>query len=187
MSETISFREYNYGRNTFSYSPLSPEQLDERHGLDGRYFTESPGLFPPRQPCVIDFLITSGEDSEITLLYDEAVLTDERGLSFTSLSREDFYTEWADKIAPSLRGRLNWLIDHNIHKKNIIVPPLSQRAGYFFFFINGDRWGEYLLTLPVIINKQRGTLSLPVTLDIDRPGPALEPAQTGPAFIPDEH
>ncbi|MBN2627401.1 MAG: hypothetical protein JXA95_12105 [Spirochaetales bacterium] len=177
--------EYNYEGLYISYAPLSPETLKDIHGLNARYFTESPGLFPPRLPLALDIRISSNRDKDVTILYDEAILMNSEGAVYSSQSRQEFYDLWEGKTAPSLRSRLSWLIDHNIHKKTIIISPHSQSRGYFLFLLNRPRLGDFTLTVPVVIDNQRGVLSLPVTLNID-PLPAVEdPVPAEPVFIPD--
>jgi len=183
--DSISYTNYNYERITFSCAPLDLETLRRIHGLNARYFTESPGLFPPRLPLVLDIQVSSERDEDVTLLYDEALLTNEEGVVYSSQTRREFYDLWEGKTAPSLRSRLSWLIDHNIHKKTIIISPHRKSRGYFLFLLNRTRRGEFTLTVPVVIDNQRGVLSLPVTLAIDPPPRAENPVPAEPVFIPD--
>jgi hypothetical protein len=180
-----SYTEYNYRGTQFYCSPLSSESLQNIHGLNARYFTDSPGLFPPRLPLVLDIQITSEANKDVTVLYEDALLAKEEGGVYSSQTRKGFYDLWAGKTAQSLRSRLSWLIDHNIHKKTIIVTPHSKSSGYFLFLLNTPRRGDFILTVPVVIDNQRGVLSLPVTLDIDPSPMAAGPLLSEPVFIPD--
>ncbi len=184
---SIPYIQYINEGIKFSFAPLPHIILEDIHGLNSRYFTESPGLVPPRRPLVLDVRIASEEESDVTILYGDALLIHGEGPPASSLSRQEFYDLWVGKTAPSLRSRLSWLIDHNIHKKTIIVSSHSQSRGYFLFLLNSPRRGDFILTVPVVIDNQRGVLSLPVTLDIDPLPTAEDPVPTGPVFIPDRN
>ncbi|MDC7222473.1 MAG: hypothetical protein PQJ60_01965 [Spirochaetales bacterium] len=185
LNSVIYYEDYNYQGARFSYAPLSTEYLEETHRLDSRYFTDSAGLFPPRRPCVISFVITLPEAVEAEILYEDALLIDEEGNSYISQSREDYYDLWEDKIALSLRSKINWLFDHNIHKKVIILSETKRREGYFIFLMNSPRRGDFLLTLPIVINNVKGTLSLPLTLNIDPYESENVKVPSEPVFTPE--
>jgi hypothetical protein len=183
-SDLFTCYEYIYNDVKFSYIPLSLESLTELHATESRYFTQSASLFRNKKPCVILFNTHVPEEKKVTILYEDALLEDEAGSSYSSQTREDYYDLWEDKIAVANRSKINWLFEHNIHKKVQIVPSNSQIEGYFIFLINGLRQGDFTLTVPVVINNISGNLTFPITLDIDRYEPVNNPIPVSPGFTP---
>ncbi len=175
---------FSYKGISFSYIPLDTSFLEDLHGLDSRYFTQSSGLFPPRLPCVISFKATVPDHTELVLKYSESYLQDEVGNRFYSQTRNGYYDLWKEKTPASLQSKLSWLLDHNLYKEVQSIAPGQEREGYFVFLMNRPRRGDFTLNIPLKIDNEEGRLTLPLTLNIDRLEPENGAEPEGPAFIP---
>ena len=175
---------FTYKGISFSYIPLEPSFLEDLHGLDSRYFTESSGLFPPRLPCVISFKATVPDETALILKYGETYLMDEEGNRYYSQTRSGYYDLWKEKTPASLQSKLSWLIDHNLYKEVQSIAPGQERESYFVFLMNRPRRGDFTLNIPLKIDNEEGRLSLPLTLNIDRIETENRAEPEGPAFIP---
>ncbi|MDC7221494.1 MAG: hypothetical protein PQJ59_16290 [Spirochaetales bacterium] len=176
--------EYTYEGTVFHYTPLETTWLQSAHGLDSRYFTDTAGLFPPRLPCIISFKIESDHQNEVEVLYEDAYLTDVEGNRYEAQTREEYYDLWEEKVAVSVRSKINWLFDHYIHKKVILLSGNKQSEGYFIFLMNRPRLGDFTLSVPVVLNDVRGSLSLPVTLELDQYEVTSTEVSDTPVFTP---